>query len=87
MRRAGDGVLGMAYMAHDKFLLCALFSLYGPFSSSMLGLVISTQPCFEIYGVSELVGMSSYLLIGFWYDRDGGRNAARRRPLVSTGVG
>ncbi|MFM7676652.1 MAG: NAD(P)H-quinone oxidoreductase subunit 5, partial [Synechococcus sp.] len=52
------------------------------FSSSMLGLVISPN-LLEIYVFWELVGMCSYLLVGFWYDRDGAANAAQKAFVVN----
>jgi NAD(P)H-quinone oxidoreductase subunit 5 len=37
----------------------------------------------EIYVFWELVGMSSYLLVGFWYDRDGAAHAAQKAFVVN----
>jgi len=48
----------------------------------MLGLVISPN-LLEIYVFWELVGMCSYLLVGFWYDRDGAANAAQKAFVVN----
>src|SRR5512141_185645 len=55
------------YMAHDPGYVrfYAYLSLFG---SSMLGLVVSPN-LVQIYIFWELVGMCSYLLVGFWYDR------------------
>ncbi|APD47654.1 MULTISPECIES: NAD(P)H-quinone oxidoreductase subunit 5 [Synechococcaceae] len=69
------------YMAHDKSYV-RFFTYLALFSSSMLGLVISPN-LLEIYVFWELVGMSSYLLIGFWYDRDGAANAAQKAFVVN----
>jgi len=55
------------YMAHDKGYV-RFFTYLAIFSSSMLGLVVSPN-LLEIYVFWELVGMASYLLVGFWYDR------------------
>jgi hypothetical protein len=64
------------YMAHDKGYV-RFFTYLALFSSSMLGLVISPN-LLEIYVFWELVGMCSYLLVGFWYDRDPAANAAQK---------
>jgi len=72
------------YMAHDKGYV-RFFTYLALFSSSMLGLVISPN-LLEIYVFWELVGMCSYLLVGFWYDRDGAANAAQK-AFVTNRVG
>ncbi|MFN9923129.1 MAG: NAD(P)H-quinone oxidoreductase subunit 5 [Cyanobacteriota bacterium] len=78
-------LLGMVYsdgyMAHDKGYV-RFFTYLALFSSSMLGLVISPN-LLEIYVFWELVGMCSYLLVGFWYDRDGAANAAQKAFVVN----
>ena len=72
------------YMAHDKGYV-RFFTYLALFSSSMLGLVISPN-LLEIYVFWELVGKCSYLLVGFWYDRDGAANAAQK-AFVTNRVG
>lgn len=72
------------YMAHDNGYV-RFFTYLALFSSSMLGLVISPN-LLEIYVFWELVGMCSYLLVGFWYDRDGAANAAQK-AFVTNRVG
>ena len=69
------------YMAHDKGYV-RFFTYLALFSSSMLGLLISPN-LLEIYVFWELVGMCSYLLVGFWYDRDGAANAAQKAFVVN----
>ncbi|WP_216915158.1 MULTISPECIES: NAD(P)H-quinone oxidoreductase subunit 5 [unclassified Synechococcus] len=69
------------YMAHDKGYV-RFFTYLALFSSSMLGLVISPN-LLEIYVFWELVGMCSYLLVGFWYDRDAAANAAQKAFVVN----
>ena len=69
------------YMAHDKSYV-RFFTYLALFSSSMLGLVISPN-LLEIYVFWELVGMCSYLLVGFWYDRDGAAHAAQKAFIVN----
>ena len=69
------------YMAHDKGYV-RFFTYLALFSSSMLGLIISPN-LLEVYVFWELVGMCSYLLVGFWYDRDGAANAAQKAFVVN----
>jgi len=58
------------------------FSFLGLFTFSMLGLVISTN-IFQLYMFWELVGISSYLLIGFYYDRPSAVAAAKKAFIVT----
>mgnify|MGYP001258368009 CR=1 FL=1 len=69
------------YMAHDKGYV-RFFTYLALFSSSMLGLIVSPN-LLEIYVFWELVGMCSYLLVGFWYDRDGAAHAAQKAFVVN----
>ena len=69
------------YMAHDKGYV-RFFTYLALFSSSMMGLIISPN-LLELYVFWELVGMCSYLLVGFWYDRDGAANAAQKAFVVN----
>jgi NAD(P)H-quinone oxidoreductase subunit 5 len=69
------------YMAHDPGYVrfYAYLSLFG---SSMLGLVVSPN-LVQIYIFWELVGMCSYLLVGFWYDRKPAADAAQKAFVVN----
>ena len=69
------------YMAHDRGYV-RFFTYLALFSSSMLGLIISPN-LLEVYVFWELVGMCSYLLVGFWYDRDGAAHAAQKAFVVN----
>ena len=69
------------YMAHDKGYV-RFFTYLALFSSSMLGLIVSPN-LLEIYVFWELVGMCSYLLVGFWYDREGAAHAAQKAFVVN----
>lgn len=51
----------------------------------MLGLVVSPN-LVQIYIFWELVGMCSYLLIGFWFDRKGAADACQK-AFVTNRVG
>jgi len=72
------------YMAHDPGYVrfYAYLSLFG---ASMLGLVVSPN-LVQIYIFWELVGMCSYLLIGFWYDRRLAADACQK-AFVTNRVG
>lgn len=72
------------YMAHDKGYV-RFYAYLSLFSSSMLGLVISPN-LVQIYIFWELVGMCSYLLIGFWYDRKPAADACQK-AFVTNRVG
>jgi NAD(P)H-quinone oxidoreductase subunit 5 len=72
------------YMAHDSGYV-RFYAYLSLFSSSMLGLVISPN-LVQIYIFWELVGMCSYLLVGFWYDRKAAADAAQK-AFVTNRVG
>ncbi len=58
------------------------FAYLSLFSFSMLGLV-SVDNFLGIYMFWELVGVSSYLLIGFWFEKHSASNAAKKAFLVN----
>src|SRR5437867_6916495 len=58
------------------------YSFLSLFTFSMLGLVLSSN-IFQIYIFWELVGISSYLLIGFYYDRPSAIAAAKKAFVVT----
>jgi NAD(P)H-quinone oxidoreductase subunit 5 len=72
------------YMAHDPGYV-RFYAYLSLFSSSMLALVISPN-LVQVYIFWELVGMCSYLLIGFWYDRKGAADACQK-AFVTNRVG
>jgi NADH-quinone oxidoreductase subunit L len=57
----------------------------GIFTFSMLGIVLSNN-LFAIYCFWELVGLSSYLLIGFYFERDSAA-AAQKKAFMLNRVG
>jgi NAD(P)H-quinone oxidoreductase subunit 5 len=69
------------YMAHDPGYV-RFYAYLSLFSSSMLGLVVSAN-LVQIYIFWELVGMCSYLLVGFWYDRKPAADAAQKAFVVN----
>lgn len=58
------------------------FSYLGLFTFSMLGLVL-TNNVLLMYVFWELVGISSYLLIGFWYEKPAPQEAAKKAFIVN----
>jgi NAD(P)H-quinone oxidoreductase subunit 5 len=69
------------YMKHDPGY-AKFFGYLALFNFSMLGLVLSTN-LFQIYIFWELVGVSSYLLIGFWFTRPSAAAAAVKAFLMN----
>src|SRR5688572_12942869 len=72
------------YMSHDQGYL-RFFAYMSFFNTSMLGLVTSSN-LIQIYIFWELVGMCSYLLIGFWFTRPIAANACQK-AFVTNRVG
>ena len=58
------------------------FAFLGLFSFSMFGLVLATN-LFQIYIFWELVGVSSYLLIGYYYTKTSAVAAAKKAFIVT----
>lgn len=58
------------------------FAYLSLFTFAMLGLVLSAN-IFQIYIFWELVGISSYLLIGFYYDRPAAVSACKKAFIVT----
>nr|YP_011027330.1 NADH-plastoquinone oxidoreductase subunit 5 [Sedum multiceps]WQN01580.1 NADH-plastoquinone oxidoreductase subunit 5 [Sedum multiceps] len=72
------------YMFHDQGYL-RFFAYMSFFNASMLGLVTSSN-LIQIYFFWELVGMCSYLLIGFWFTRPLAANACQK-AFVTNRIG
>ncbi len=58
------------------------FAYLGLFTFSMLGIVL-THNLLMMYIFWELVGLSSYLLIGHWYEKKSASNAAMKAFIVN----
>nr|AGC38290.1 NADH dehydrogenase subunit 5 [Cryptochloa strictiflora] len=69
------------YMSHDEGYL-RFFVYISFFNTSMLGLVISSN-LIQIYFFWELVGMCSYLLIGFWFTRPIAASACQKAFITN----
>nr|YP_010463117.1 NADH dehydrogenase subunit F [Diplodiscus trichospermus]UUJ37540.1 NADH dehydrogenase subunit F [Diplodiscus trichospermus] len=69
------------YMSHDQGYL-RFFAYMSLFNTSMLGLVTSSN-LIQIYIFWELVGMCSYLLIGFWFTRPAAAKACQKAFVIN----
>jgi NADH-quinone oxidoreductase subunit L len=69
------------YMKDDE-RISTFFAYVALFTSSMLGLVLSDN-LLTFYIFWELVGVCSFLLVGFWYQKPEARAAAKKAFIVT----
>ncbi|HHB79060.1 MAG TPA: NADH-quinone oxidoreductase subunit L [Saprospiraceae bacterium] len=74
-------IYSIGYMKGDPGYY-RFFAFLSLFSVAMLGLVVATN-IFQIYFFWELVGLSSYLLIGFYYEKPSAVAAAKKAFIVT----
>jgi len=74
-------IYSIGYMKGDDGCT-RFFAFLGLFSFSMYGLVLATN-LFQIYIFWELVGVSSYLLIGYYYTKPSAVAAAKKAFIVT----
>jgi NADH-quinone oxidoreductase subunit L len=74
-------LFSIGYM-HGDPRYSRFFAYLSIFSFSMLGLVLS-ESLFFIYIFWELVGLSSYLLIGFWFEKKSAADACKKAFVVN----
>lgn len=74
-------IYSLAYMKGEE-RFPAYYAFLGLFTFSMLALVISSN-IFQIYIFWELVGISSFLLIGFYYDKPSAVAACKKAFIVT----
>jgi len=74
-------IYSRGYMHGDE-RMNVFFAYIALFSFSMLGLVISSN-LLELYIFWELVGVCSFLLIGFWFHKSEARAAAKKAFIVT----
>ena len=74
-------IFSIEYMKGDK-RFSRYFAYLGLFTFSMNGIVLSNN-LFFTFVFWELVGVSSFLLIGFWYEKKSAGNAAKKAFLVN----
>jgi proton-translocating NADH-quinone oxidoreductase chain L len=72
------------YMDHEPSL-ARYYGLINFFTMAMLGLVLSNN-LLIMYGFWELMGLSSYLLVGFWWSKPAA-SAAAKKAFMTTRIG
>ena len=74
-------IYSMGYMDGDESF-ARYYAYMSLFSASMIGLVLAVN-IVQMYVFWELVGLSSYLLIGFWHDRPSAAAAAKKAFIIT----
>ncbi len=77
-------IYSVGYMAHDENYT-RFFCFLSLFAGAMLGVVISNS-ILLLFMSWEIVGLTSYLLIGFWYQKPSAA-AAAKKAFLTTRVG
>src|SRR6184192_2429626 len=77
-------IFSIGYMAEDKNFT-RFFAYLSFFAGAMLGVVIANS-LLLLFVCWELVGLASYLLIGFWIDRPSAA-AAAKKAFITTRIG
>jgi len=77
-------IYSVGYMAHDENFT-RFFCFMSLFAGAMLGVVIANS-LLLLFMCWEIVGLTSYLLIGFWYQKPSAA-AAAKKAFVTTRVG
>jgi NADH-quinone oxidoreductase subunit L len=77
-------IYSTGYMAHDENYM-RFFNFLSLFAGAMLGVVIANS-LLLLFMCWELVGLTSYLLIGFWYQKPSAA-AAAKKAFLTTRVG
>jgi NADH-quinone oxidoreductase subunit L len=77
-------VFSVGYMAEDKNFT-RFFAYLSFFSAAMLGVVVANS-LLLLFVCWELVGLASYLLIGFWIDKPSAA-AAAKKAFITTRIG
>jgi NADH-quinone oxidoreductase subunit L len=74
-------IYSWGYMAGDPGF-ARFFGSLSLFTFSMLGIVLSTN-FLQLFIFWELVGVSSYLLIGFWFEREAAAEAGKKAFITN----
>lgn len=77
-------IYSVGYMAHDENFT-RFFCFLSLFAAAMLGLLIANN-LLLLFVCWELVGLTSYLLIGFWYHKPSAA-AAAKKAFITTRIG
>ena len=74
-------IYSLGYMKGDASF-SRYYSYMSLFTAAMIGLVLSSN-IIQLYMFWELVGVSSYLLIGFWHERPAAAAAAKKAFIIT----
>ena len=74
-------IYSLGYMDGDESF-ARYYAYMSLFSASMIGLVLASNVV-QMYVFWELVGLSSYLLIGFWHNRPSAAAAAKKAFIIT----
>jgi NADH-quinone oxidoreductase subunit L len=77
-------IYSVGYMAHDENFT-RFFCFLSLFGAAMLGVVIANS-LLLLFMCWEVVGLASYLLIGFWYHKPSAA-AAAKKAFITTRIG
>src|SRR5690242_11848244 len=77
-------IYSVGYMAHDENFT-RFFCFLSLFAAAMLGIVIANS-LLLLFISWELVGLASYLLIGFWHHKPSAA-AAAKKAFITTRIG
>lgn len=77
-------IYSVGYMAHDENFK-QFFCFLALFAAAMLGIIISNS-LLLLFISWELVGLASYLLIGFWFHKPSAA-AAAKKAFITTRIG
>jgi NADH-quinone oxidoreductase subunit L len=75
-------IYSLGYMAHDEAGYYRYYTYMSLFTFAMLGLVLSDNLLFT-FVFWEMVGLCSYLLIGFWFHKKSAADAAKKAFIVT----
>jgi NADH-quinone oxidoreductase subunit L len=74
-------IYSIGYM-HGEPAFARFFACMSLFTFSMLGIVVSNN-FFQMFVFWELVGLCSYLLVGYWYEKPSAADAAKKAFLTN----
>lgn len=77
-------IYSIGYMSHDENFT-RFFCFLALFAGAMLGVIISNS-LLLLFMCWEIVGLTSYLLIGFWYEKPSAA-AAAKKAFITTRIG
>ena len=75
-------IYSLGYMADDEAGYPRYYAWMSLFTASMLGLVLAGN-LLMMFVFWEMVGLCSYLLIGFWFHKPSAANAAKKAFIVT----